>query len=305
MAKKESNVVETFVYISNDRIQVAIGYCGKDKVKVNDFYEERIRDGAMNNGLINDPAMIAATLRKVWDERRLSDRPVYLIVNGNSITIKPMRIPQTSPKNIPGLIRAEFKNMDNVDNLLLDYSVINPKNEDGTCTILAVLSPRDFVQSYVALFKEAGLTIKCIDLVQNSLIKLVNRISSLHGKTFALLLMDGNMLMQNLFTKGDYNMTRRSRINANIKDMAFERELGQAINTLIQFNKSSQNDEDISEVYLMGFPKQAHKYFKNYEQAFGITCTTFPEFTREELDIQYDIEPADYSVLLGGLVRYS
>ena len=66
--------------------------------------------------------------------------------------------------------------------MLVDYSVVTPKNPDGSCSILAVVSTREFITSYISLFKEAKIELEVIDLVQNCLIKMMKRLKSLQGK---------------------------------------------------------------------------------------------------------------------------
>ena len=110
--------------------------------------------------------------------------------------------------------------------MLVDYSVVTPKNPDGSCSILAVVSTREFITSYISLFKEAKIELEVIDLVQNCLIKMMKRLKSLQGKTYAVFILDKNMLMQCLFSNDNFVMTRRSRILADPTDEGFEREVG-------------------------------------------------------------------------------
>ena len=232
--------VSAHVYITNNKIQVLTGSCVKNKLQVVNFYEEPLEEGCILNGIIMNNYSLQNTLTQMWQKNNLPTKDVTLVVNGSSITVKPLKIPQVNPKNVPGLIRAEFKDIEGVQNMLVDYSVVNPKNQDGSCSILAVLSTKEFVTSYISLFKEAKIELDVIDLVQNCLIKMMKRLKSLQNKTYAVFILDKNMLMQCLFSNDNFVMTRRSRILADPADEGFEREVGQNINSIIQFNKSEQ-----------------------------------------------------------------
>lgn len=299
------NDVSVHVYISNNKIQVLLGSYAKNRLQVQSVCEEPLEEGCILNGIIMNAFSLQNTITQMWQKYNLPAKGVHLVVNGSSVTVKPMKIPQTAPKNVPGLIRTEFRDMENIQNLIVDYSVTNLKNQDGTCSILAVLSTKEFIMSYVNLFKEAKIDLEVIDLVQNCLIKLMKRFKSLQGKTYAVFILDKNMLMQCLFSNDNFVMTRRSRILAEPEDPGFEREIGQNINSIIQFNKSEQTGSDITEFYLCGFPDAAVPLFPRFEENFHVQVRTFPEYTPAEITLPENMRPAEYCILLGSLIRYS
>ncbi len=223
MSKKDVGV---YVYISNSKIQVLTGFFYKNKIQVQAVYQGELEEGCILNGIIMNSFSLQETLSDMWKKYNIPTKLVHMVVNANSITVKPMKIPQTQEKNVPGLIKAEFRDMDDIQNLLVDYSVINPKNADGSCSILAVLSTKEFINSYIELFNESKIELEAIDIVQNALIKITKRIKNLQGKTFTIFILDKNMLMQCLFTDNAFVMTRRSRILADPLDPEFEREIG-------------------------------------------------------------------------------
>lgn len=299
------NDMSVHVYISNNKIQVLLGSHVKNRLQVQSVCEEPLEEGCILNSIIMNAFSLQNTITQMWQKYNLPSKGVHLVVNGSSVTVKPMKIPQTTPKNIPGLIRTEFRDMENIQNLIVDYSVTNLKNPDGTCSILAVLSTKEFIMSYVNLFKEAKIDLEVIDLVQNCLIKLMKRFKSLQGKTYAVFILDKNMLMQCLFSNDNFVMTRRSRILAEPEDPGFEREIGQNINSIIQFNKSEQTGSDITEFYLSGFPDAAVPLFPRFEENFHVQVRTFPEYTPAEITLPENMRPAEYCILLGSLIRYS
>lgn len=299
------NDMSVHVYISNNKIQVLLGSYVKNRLQVQSVCEEPLEEGCILNGIIMNAFSLQNTITQMWQKYNLPSKGVHLVVNGSSVTVKPMKIPQTAPKNIPGLIRTEFRDMENIQNLIVDYSVTNLRNPDGTCSILAVLSTKEFIMSYVNLFKEAKIDLEVIDMVQNCLIKLMKRFKSLQGKTYAVFILDKNMLMQCLFSNDNFVMTRRSRILAEPEDPGFEREIGQNINSIIQFNKSEQTGSDITEFYLSGFPDAAVPLFPRFEENFHVQVRTFPEYTPAEITLPENMRPAEYCILLGSLIRYS
>lgn len=302
MSKKE---VGAYVYISNNKIQVLTGMYAKNKIQVRQVYEEELEEGSILNGIIMNNYALQETLTEMWTKNNLPTKPVYLIVNGSSITVKPLKIPQTPEKNIPGLIKSEFRDMEEIQNLLVDYSIVNPKMEDGSCSILAVLSTKDFINSYVELFQNAKIELESIDLAQNALIKIMKRLKSTQNKTFTVFILDNNMLMQCLFANNNFIMTRRSRILADPSDSEFAREIGQNINSIIQFHKSKQIGTEITDFFLCGFSQEAYALFDEFARNFGVKVQAFPEYLPTEIILPEGQNPSNVIIPLGGMIRYS
>lgn len=295
-----------YVYISNTSIKVITSAPSKTrKINVTAFYEEEFEEGCILNGIIMNSFSLQETITEMWRKNNLPTKNIYLVVNGSSITTKHMKIPHMNPNNIVNFIRSEFKDLDGIQDMLIDYSVVVPKNPDGSCSIFAVLSTKEFITSYVNLFREAKIEIATIDLQQNCLIKLMKSFKSLVDKTFAVVILDKTTLIECLFSNNDFVMTRRSRIFSTPEEENFRREIGQHINSLIQFQKSEQTGADITDVFLCGFPNNAAGLIEYYSESFGINAAAFPECHPGEINAPNGFNPSDYMELLGSLSRYA
>ena len=293
------------VYISNKSIKAVIGSVSKNrKINVSAYYEEEFEEGCILNGIIMNTYSLQEALSEMWRKNNIPTKNVHLVVNGSSITTKHMKIPQMAPNNVVNFIRTEFKDMEGVQNMLIDYSVVVPKNHDGSCSIFAVLSTKEFVTGYVNLFREAKIDICSIDLQQNCLIKLMKTFRSLADKTLAVIILDKNTLIECLFSNNDFVMTRRSRIFATPEESNFSREIGQHINSLIQFQKAEQTGSDITDVFLSGFPENASGLTEYYSSSFGINVATFPECQPGDITAPESFNPSDYMEVLGSMTRY-
>jgi hypothetical protein len=133
----------------------------------------------------------------------------------------------------------------------------------------------------------------------------MGHLKSLHDKTFAVLILDQNMLMQCLFSGNDFVMTRRSRILANREDAGFQREIGQNINSMIQFNKSEQTGAELTELFLCGFPDGSDAMMEQFSQGFGVRVMRFPDYQPTELVLPAGVDPSNCVELLGSMIRYS
>ena len=117
MKKKD---VSAHVYITNSKIQVLMGSCVKNKLQVVNCYEEPLEEGCILNGIIMNNYSLQNTLTEMWQKYNLPAKGVTLVVNGSSITVKPLKVPQIAPKNVPGFIRGELRDIEGIQNMLVD-----------------------------------------------------------------------------------------------------------------------------------------------------------------------------------------
>lgn len=109
MKKKD---VSAHVYITNSKIQVLMGSCVKNKLQVVNCYEEPLEEGCILNGIIMNNYSLQNTLTEMWQKYNLPAKGVTLVVNGSSITVKPLKVPQIAPKNVPSFIRGELRDIE-------------------------------------------------------------------------------------------------------------------------------------------------------------------------------------------------
>lgn len=295
-----------YVYISNNSIKVITAAPSKkNKLNVTAFYEEEFEEGCILNGIIMNSFVLHDQIMEMWKKYNLPAKDVYLVVNESSITTKHMKIPQMAPNNVVNFIRTEFKDVDGIQNMLVDYSVVVPKNQDGSCSIFTVISTKEFVSSYIDLFHEAKVELSCIDSQQNCIIKLMKSFRSLTDKTFALAILDKNTLIECLFSNNDFVTTRRSRIFSTPEEDTFQREIGQHINSLIQFQKAEQTGAEITDFFLCGFPDNASGLADFYSQSFGIKVASFPDYLPGDITAPEGFVPSKYIELLGAVAKYS
>ena len=295
-----------YVYISNNSVKVITAVPSKkNKINISAFYEESFEEGCILNGIIMNSFVLKDLIADMWKKHNLPTKNIYLVVNGSSITTKHMKIPQMAPNSVVSFIRTEFKDMDGIQNMLIDYSVIVPKNQDGSCSIFAVISTKEFVSSYIDLFHELKIEIGVIDLQQNCIIKLMKSMKSLTDKTFAVAILENNTLIECLFSNNDFVTTRRSRIFSTPEEDTFQREIGQHINSLIQFQKAEQTGAEITEFFLCGFPDNAAGLTGYYSENFGIKVADFPVYQPGDITAPEGFNPSHYIELLGAVARYS
>lgn len=287
----------TTVYVANDSVRVMSGRIANGKISISQCALMPLSEGAILNGVLLNAGQIQTVLSNIFDTYHLAKHGVRLVVDGQNVNTRILKLPLMQPKKLMPVIEGEFQDLLS-DNSLIDYSIINPKNDEGNATILAVQTQRDFIQSYVNLFGEIKVELECIDIAANSVMKLMKHLKSNAGRTYALMVLDHNSLVQFLFVDNEFIMTRRSRILSDLGTTAFDDELFKNINTMIQFNKSQRTGRDITDIFLCGMPPAIQKKFPQYTDAFGVQVASFPQITNE-ITLPQGIDPTYWVYNLG------
>jgi Tfp pilus assembly PilM family ATPase len=291
------------VYISNTSIKVVNGKSGKNKITVKDAVRRSIPEGLIINGIITNENGLKDEIKKIWNEYNLPLKDVRLVISGKYVMFKLMKVPNTTPKNILSLIYSEYTGIENIDDFIFDYTVINPENEDKTASVLACATSRENVGQYIDVFESAGIKISSINTALNSAIKLMRNFSSLKNSTYLLAVIDGNMLSPVLFADGYFCFSNRSRLMEERGTSANINEMANIISSFIQFNKAQKNKFDISDVYFCGTNKLENSMCKSISDILGINAGILNECPEIITSYAENFTVSEYIYPVGNLIK--
>lgn len=263
--------VKTSVYISNESIQVVTGSFSGRKVVIKDIVETKVQEGCILNGVITD----AQAMKQGIESAHIDAKSISLVIDGTSIMTKLLEVPLLKDKEKLRVVIADsFQDIENRDNMITDYMVLDEKNAQGGATVLATLVEKDFIAEYIELFESAGLKIDSIDISLSCMIKYIMNINRLIDETFVYAVVDKHTVTFVLFVEGDYRFSRRIRImNENDTDEMFE-ELVRTLLNLIQFNKSEKTAHDITDFYFSGLKKADYDFYRKLTDAIGVNVSS-------------------------------
>ena len=263
--------VKTSVYISNESIQVVTGSFSGKKVVIKDIVETKVQEGCILNGVITDPQAMKQSI----ESAHIDAKSISLVIDGTSIMTKLLEVPLLKDKEkLRVVISDSFQDIENRDNMITDYMVLDEKNAQGGATVLATLVEKDFIAEYIELFESAGLKIDSIDISLSCMIKYIMNINRLIDETFVYAVVDKHTVTFVLFVEGDYRFSRRIRImNENDTNEMFE-ELVRTLLNLIQFNKSEKSAHDITDFYFSGFKKADYDFYRKLTDAIGVNVSS-------------------------------
>jgi len=123
-------------------------------------------DDAIVEGEVMDPGLVAEAVRSLFQELGIKPKNVVTAVGGRDVIIKKIPMDRMKEAEARELIRWEAEqhvpfDMDNVE---LDFQILDPEAEGLQMSVLLVAAKRELVETKVSLLKEIGIEPSVIDV---------------------------------------------------------------------------------------------------------------------------------------------
>ncbi len=298
----------TSVFISNDGIRILTGFAKGKTITVKSNYFAPV-DDAILGGVITNDYTLKRKLAEMWNNYSLPKKNVYLIIDSGSILTKTVIVPPAKPDNIIKIIKGEFMDVENYDELLYDYFVLDPKLDNGCASVLACASEKPFLTTYVELFSEIkGLKIECIDVALNCKIKLMRFLNASNKRAVLTAIIDKNVMTTSLFVDGIFKFNSKTRLFEERGTPNLSEEISRAFSSMIQFNKTQKNGYDISDIMICGLTEKEANTPMEISSALGISSVkSFPQYSDIILDKterpSLRLSVSDCIYCIGNLIR--
>lgn len=300
---------DNVIYISSHAVQVISGSCEKDDmIKVKNYGEYALEEGAMINGVITDEQPILETLQEIAES---GVKQARLVIDSGQILIKNMTVPILQKKDILKIVKDELANIENSpEDILYDYSVLQENFEDEEKKggeILCCGIEHKLLGTYIDLFANAGIKIKSIDISVNALHKLTQELSDFENKSYIVSVIDANNVSSYLYENNHYVFSNRTRLFSERGTNAFVSELSSNISQLIQFSKSKRSPYTIETAYFCGLNGSESKIVNETIHAgLAINSEVFPNSKIVYIDNdtkQFEFNLHEYVYSVGSLIR--
>jgi type IV pilus assembly protein PilM len=144
---------------------VVIQHGGGDPVLTRVAYTTVV-DDAIVEGEIMDPGIVADAIKGLMTSAGVKARQVVIAVGGRDVIIKKIAMDRMKEADAREVIRWEAEqhvpfDMENVE---LDFQILDPDGEGLQMQVLLVAAKRELVENKTALLAEAGLTPSIIDV---------------------------------------------------------------------------------------------------------------------------------------------
>lgn len=109
---------------------------------------------------------VLEALKKVAGSLNLEGASINTSVSGQSVISRNIKLPRMTHEELKKAITFEAEKYIPFDmqEIILDYQIINEKLEDGKMEILLVAAKKDFINEHIAILKDANLEVSAIDI---------------------------------------------------------------------------------------------------------------------------------------------
>ena len=245
--------MDTAVYFANDEIQIVTGSQKGDHLTIKKATTVKLQEGVLINGVITDPDAMEKVLWQLKKDKQFEGN-VRIVIDSANIITKRCVVPFMDKGKLLKFTQDEFSNLgDTYQELIYDYTVIQQRNGgEGSGTILCCAVERSLLDRYITIFQRIGVKIQKIDIALNCFLKVLSKIPALRNRTYIYSIVDGNNIISALFVNNSYVFSTRNKILDQRGTQDFVNEILSKLSTLIQFNKSEQNHQDIEVAYFSG-----------------------------------------------------
>ena len=295
----------TSVYISSDKIQVLTGDSSKGKVDVKSCMYVSLPEKAIVNGVIANEVGVKDAVEKLWDKYNLPKKNISLVVDSSTILNKKATVPVLPKASIQNLVQEEFKDVEGNANFLYYYKV-NEDGHNGDPLVLCNAINKEFINSYMRIFKGLNIQLKEINTAVAAELDLVKAHPALAKKTEIIVVADGHNLTSVLYMDGKYNFCSRGRINDERGTEGSYMEMARTLSSLIQFARSENSTKPVETIYLCGLVQGEENLCDRLQQALGCKVATIPSC--DGITCMKDKEKAtvlmsDYIYPLGNMIN--
>ncbi|MGN0649605.1 MAG: pilus assembly protein PilM [Oscillospiraceae bacterium] len=246
--------------ITDRQIKLVRGIHSGNKIRVQDADMREITIGMISNGYITDVPMVAAELNDIIKTKEIKEKDAIVSITSSAIVYKELLIPK--PKNIKNtvvieqMIQAEM-------GVSKDYNIsftIAGETEDGEknkmLKVIATACPQRLVDGYIRLFSHIGLSLKAVNVSNNSVTRLILNTPKMADRMPMLLIqIDRGFLNMNLYEDNQLVFSRYFTIDASDYDNAPDyvtRAVYDNLYRMLQFIKNRKDSKPLKEIMFYG-----------------------------------------------------
>lgn len=245
------------VYLSNKYIRIVTGDYTSGKVNVKGMYYTIDTTGCLVNGSIVDEESLLEILREQWELQKLPQKDVYLVVDSSQFTAKVVQVPVLNEKRMMEYLSREFTDVGRISNPVYGYFTLDGNEKKAKIRrVFAMAAPRDYALQFVELFGKLGVKLSGIECANGAMIRLLDKMEQLKGKTCIVQFVDEMNLTNALLVNGRYETFNKKRLFSEPGTPGYAVETARAVSNLLQFAKAQNIPQKITDVFIAGLSEE-------------------------------------------------
>jgi type IV pilus assembly protein PilM len=152
----------------------------KDEYTLMNFGQVPLTAGAVQGGVITDPAAVTSALKQLWAACKFTTRKVRLGVTNPQLVVREMAVSNLPAKEMRKSLPFQVGDMLPlaVERSLLDFRPLEEPGTDPTVRGLLIAVPKDAVMAIVEAVERAGLHVDNVDLAPFALLRAASRLDA-------------------------------------------------------------------------------------------------------------------------------
>ncbi|MBE6901441.1 MAG: competence protein ComA [Ruminococcaceae bacterium] len=246
--------------ITDRQIKLVRGIHSGSKVRVQDADMRELTLGMVSNGYITDVPMVAAELNDIIKSKEIKEKDAIVSITSSSIVYKELLI--NKPKSLKNTVAIEAMiqaEMGVTNEYNISYTIageVEDEEKNKKLKVIAAACPQRLVDGYVRLFSHIGLSLKAVNIANNSVTRLIVNTPKMADRMPLLLIqVDRNFLNMNLYEDNQIVFSRYFNIDPMDYDNAPDyvtRAVYDNLFRMIQFIKSRKGAKPLKEIMFYG-----------------------------------------------------
>ena len=246
--------------ITDRQIKLVRGVHSGSKIRVQDADMRELSLGMVSNGYITDVPMVAAEINDIIKTKDIKEKDAIVSITSSSIVYKEMLLAKPKSMKNPAIIEAMIQaNMNVSREYNISFTIAGETEDEEKNKMLKVIAtacPQRLVDGYVRLFSHIGLSLRSVNISNNSVTRLIVNTPKMSERMPLLLMqIDRNFLNMNLYEDNQIVFSRYFNIDPGDYDNAPDyvtRAVSDNLFRMIQFIKSRKGAKPLKEIMFYG-----------------------------------------------------
>jgi type IV pilus assembly protein PilM len=147
-------------------VEIKVGGKGGDEYQLLNIGMESLPPEAIVDGAIMDAGAVIDSIQRLFQESKIKTAEVATGVSGNAVIVKKISLPQMSAEELSESIHWEAEQYIpfDIQDVALDYEVIEGGGSGGNMDVLLVAVKKDKISEYTSALTQAGRTPAVVDV---------------------------------------------------------------------------------------------------------------------------------------------
>lgn len=246
--------------ITDRQIKLVRGVHSGNKIRVQDADMRELSMGMVSNGYITDVPMVAAELNDIIKTKDIKEKDAIVTITSSSIVYKELLLAKPKSMKNPAIIEAMIQSSMNISNEYNISFTIAGETEDEEknklIKVIAAACPQRLVDGYVRLFSHIGISLKGVNISNNSVTRLILNMPKMAERMPLLLIqIDKGFLNMNLYEDNQLVFSRYFNVDPNDYDNApnyLTRAVYDNLFRMLQFIRSRKGAKPLKEIMFYG-----------------------------------------------------